>query len=53
MDELCLRAVGGNGGDGFDLGISHNDGVALHMAKAGGVAHHPGIKDLVGGVLRH
>ena len=30
MDQLGVRTVGGDGGDGLDVGLSHDDGVALH-----------------------
>ena len=35
MDQLGLGAVGGDLRDGADLGVSHDDGVALDMAEAG------------------
>ena len=51
MDELGLGGVGGDGGDGADVGLVHDDGVALDVAEALGVAHHLGIEDLGGGAL--
>ena len=53
VDQLCLGAVGHDGGDGLNLGIAHDDGVALHMAEAGGITHHAGVEDLLGIVLSH
>ena len=53
VDQLSLRAVGNDGGNGLNVGIIHDDGVALHMAEASGVAHHLGIEHLTGGALGH
>ena len=53
VDQLGIRTVGGDGGDGLDVGLPHDDGVALHMAEALAVAHHHRVEHLTGGVLRH
>ncbi|CAN4051266.1 IS66 family transposase, partial [Dysosmobacter welbionis] len=53
VDQLGLGVVGGDLRHGADLGLSHNNGVALHMAEALGVAHHAGAEHLGGLVLGH
>ena len=53
MDQLGVRTVGGDGGDGLDVGLPHDDGVALHMAEALAVAHHHRVEHLTGGILRY
>ncbi len=53
MDQLRLGGVGGDGRYGLDLGVAHDDGVALHMAEALVVADDDGAEDLLRLVLRH
>ena len=53
MDELGVGVLGGDGGDGLDLGLPHEDGVALDVAEALGLADHPGVEDLDRVVLGH
>ena len=53
VDELRIGTVGGDGRYGLDLGLSHDDAVALDVAEALGVAHHDGAEYLMGLVLRH
>ena len=53
VDQACVHMVTGDLGNGADLSGAHDDGVALHMAEAGGVAHHPGVEHLGGLVLGH
>ena len=38
MDQLGLGVVGGDLRHGADLGVAHDDGVALDMAEALGIA---------------
>ena len=53
VDQLGVGTVGGDGRDGLDAGVAHDDAVALNVAKALGVAHHHRVEDLVGTVLGH
>ena len=53
VDQLGVRSVGGDGGDGLDRGLAHDDGVALHVAEALAVADDYGVEHLLGLVLRH
>ena len=50
MDQLGVGTVGGDGRDGLDAGVAHDDAVALNVAEALGVAHHHRVEDLVGTV---
>ena len=51
MNQLGFRAVGRNGGNGLDFGVTHDDGVTLHMTEALGIAGHLGIENLHGCIL--
>ena len=53
VDQLGVGTVGGDGRDGLDAGVAHDDAVALNVAEALGVAHHHRVEDLVGTVLGH
>ena len=52
MDELRVGRIRGDGGDGFDRGLAHDDRVTLHMAEALAVADDHGVEDLLGLILR-
>ena len=53
MDQTGVHMVGGDGGDGLDPAIAHDDGVALDMAEAEVVALHIGMEHLPGVLLCH
>ena len=50
VDQLGVGTVGGDGRDGLDAGVAHDDAVALNVAEALGIAHHHRVEDLVGTV---